>query len=350
MNRSDLHPYQRYCVDFVKEHQESMLILEMGLGKSVISLTAILDLMFDSFEVGKVLVIGPLRVANTVWPEECRKWEHASFLKMSVMTGSVENRIAALERNADVYVINRENVSWLVEYLESRKIPWPFDMVVIDELSSFKSRDSRRWQALRKVRQHIRRIVGLTGTPAGNGLLDLWAETYLIDRGERLGRFITRYRDIYFAPVSRNPYSGQVFSWAPRLGAEQEIVRKISDIAVSMKSLDYLDVPECILVDHFVEMDASEREVYDRMKKEMLLQLEGKTIDASNAAVLSNKLLQLANGAIYSEGGDAVPFHSRKLELLSDLIEQANGQNVLVAYWFRHDRERITEHLKKQGM
>lgn len=349
MNRADLHDYQRYCVDFVKEHPESMLILEMGLGKSVISLTAILDLMFDRFEVGRTLVIAPLRVANTVWPEERRKWEHASFLNMSVMTGDAKSRVAALRKNADVYVINRENVSWLVEYLESQKIPWPFDLVVIDELSSFKSRDSRRWQALRKVRPHISRMVGLTGTPAGNGLLDLWAETYLIDRGERLGRFISRYRDIYFSPGSRNPYSGQVFSWVPRPDAEQEIFRKISDIAVSMKSLDYLNMPECVLVDHPVEMDETERELYDRLKKEMILEMDGGTVDASNAAVLSGKLLQLANGAVYSDGGEMIPVHSRKLDMLSDLVEQANGQNVLIAYWFHHDRDRIVKHLTAQG-
>ncbi len=332
-----------------------------------------MQLMFDRFEVGKVLVIGPLRVCSSVWPEELKKWDGFEFLRMSVMVGDAKQRIAALNSPADVYVINRENVSWLVGYLESAKSPWPFDMVIIDELSSFKNRDSRRWQALRKVRHEIKRIVGLTGTPAGNGLMDLWAETYLIDRGERLGRFITRYRDIYFAPASKNPYTGQVYSYVPRPGAEEEIYRRISDITVSMKSLDYLDMPECVMVDHMVDMSDDEREAYDAMRKEMILELDGEVIDAANAAVLGGKLLQLANGAIYidkdsdtfshdpepqqyhperSEGSPSPGFitvHSRKLDMLEDLIEQANGQHVLVAYWFRHDRERILERLKERG-
>ena len=308
-----------------------------------------MQLMFDRFEVSKVLVIGPLRVCSSVWPEELKKWDGLDFLRMSVMVGDAKQRIAALNADADVYVINRENVSWLVEYLESAKRSWPFDMVIIDELSSFKSRDSRRWQALRKVRHQIQRIVGLTGTPAGNGLMDLWAETYLIDRGERLGRFITRYRDIYFAPASKNPYTGQVYSYVPRPGAEEEIYRRISDITVSMKSLDYLDMPECVMVDHMVDMSDGEREAYDAMRKEMILELDGEVIDAANAAVLGGKLLQLANGAIYTDDREVLRVHDRKLDMLEDLIEQANGQRVLVAYWFRHDRERILERLKERG-
>lgn len=227
MKRTDLHKYQKYCVDFLKSYPMAMLILEMGLGKSCISLTAILDLMFDSFDVGRVLVIAPLRVAKTVWPEERENWEHASFLKMSVMVGSAEQREAALHEKADIYVINRENVKWLVDYLEKKRIPWPFDMVVIDELSSFKNHQSQRWKALRKVRPKIKRIVGLTGTPASNGLMDLWAETALIDNGERLGRFIGRYREAYFKAAGMNPYTGVVFNYVPLPGAEEAIYSKI---------------------------------------------------------------------------------------------------------------------------
>ena len=308
-----------------------------------------MDLMFDSFEVSKVLVIGPLRVCNSVWPEERLKWDGMDFLRMSVMTGSAKQREAAMRVPADIYVINRENVRWLVEYLEKRKIPWPFDMVVVDELSSFKNHQSQRWKALRKVRPRIKRIVGLTGTPASNGLMDLWAETFLIDRGERLGRFIGRYRESFFRPSGMNPYTGVVYNYEPLPGAEEEIYERISDIAVSMKALDYLDMPEFIPVTHEVEMDRSERKIYDEMKKELLVSVEGEEIDAANAAALSGKLLQMSNGAVYGEEGRSVRIHDRKLLMLEDLIEQANGQNVLVAYWYQHDHERIREYLTELG-
>ena len=349
MNRTDLHEYQDFCVEFLKTHPEAMLILEMGLGKSAISLTAILDLMFDSFEVGKVLVIAPLRVAKTVWPEERETWEHASFLQMSVMVGSAKQREAALHTPADIYVINRENVKWLTDYLEKHKIPWPFDMVVIDELSSFKNHQSQRWKALRKVRPKIKRIVGLTGTPAGNGLMDLWAETCLIDGGERLGRFIGRYREAYFKAAGMNPYTGVVYSYVPLPGAEEAIYSRISDITVSMKALDYLKMPDQVMVNHYVDMDETERAAYDSMKNELLVQMDGDTIDAANAAVLSGKLLQMANGAIYNDQKEMKVLHDKKLEMLGDLIEQANGQNVLVAYWFQHDHQRIAEYLSNLG-
>ena len=349
MERTDLHEYQNYCVDFLKTHPEAMLILEMGLGKSCISLTAILDLMFDSFDVSKVLVIAPLRVAKTVWPEERDSWEHAQFLTMSVMVGSAKQREAALQTSADVYVINRENVKWLVDYLEKHHISWPFDMVVIDELSSFKNHQSQRWKALRKVRPQIKRMVGLTGTPASNGLLDLWAETYLIDNGQRLGRFIGRYREAYFKATGMNPYTGVVFNYVPLPGAEEKIYSRISDITVSMKALDYLDMPEFVPVIHKVEMAPGERKLYEEMKKDLLVSVEGEEIDAANAAVLSGKLLQLANGAIYTDDREIVPVHDQKLLMLEDLVEQANGQNVLVAYWFQHDHERIVVHLTEKG-
>ena len=349
MKRCDLHEYQNYCVEYLKTHPEAMLFLSMGLGKSVTALTAILDLMFDSFDVGKVLVIAPLRVAKTVWPEERDTWEHANFLKMSVIVGSAKQREAAMRVPADIYVINRENVKWLVDYLEKRRIPWPFDMVVIDELSSFKNHQSQRWKALRKVRPQIKRLVGLTGTPASNGLMDLWAEAFLVDKGARLGRFITRYREAYFKPAGMNPYNGVVYNYEPLPGAEEAIYSKISDITVSMKALDYLDMPKQVMVNHYVDMEPQERKLYDDMKKQLLVEVDGEEIDAANAAVLSGKLLQMANGAIYNDERQMRIIHNRKLEMLGDLIEQANGQNVLVAYWYQHDHERIQEYLTDLG-
>lgn len=349
MKREQLHEYQQYCVSFVKDHPESLLILEMGLGKTAVSLTAILDLMFDRFEVGKVLIVAPLRVAKNVWPEERDSWEHTKFLQMSVMVGSAKQREAAFWAPADVYVINRENTKWLIDYLEKHHIPWPFDMVILDELSSFKNHQSQRWKALRKVRPKIKRMVGLTGTPASNGLMDLWAEVFLIDKGQRLGRFIGRYREAYFRPAGMNPYTGVVFNYQPLPGAEEAIYSRISDIAVSMKALDYLDMPDYVSVTHPVDMDESDRELYDEMRKELLVEVDGECIDAANAAVLSGKLLQMANGAIYNEDREVREIHKQKLFMLEDLIEQANGQNVLIAYWYQHDHSRIMEHLTEKG-
>ena len=311
----------------------------------MITLSAILNLMFDRFEVSKVLVIGPLRVCSSVWPEERKKWDGLDFLRMSVIIGDAKQRAAALRSPADVYVINRENVKWLTDYLEKHNMPWPFDMVVIDELSSFKNHQSQRWRALRKVRPYIRRIVGLTGTPAGNGLMDLWAETYLIDNGQRLGRFIGRYREAYFKPASMNPHTGQVFTYAPRPGAEELIYGKIADISVSMKAGDFLDMPDCVTVTHTVELEVAERKLYDRMKDELFVSLDGEPIEAANAAVLYGKLLQLSSGAIYNAEREVLPVHDRKLDALEELIEEANGQNVLIAYWFQHDRDRIRKRL-----
>ena len=341
----------------------------------MISLTAIADLMFDRFEIGKTLVIAPLRVARTVWPEEWKKWDGLDFLRMSVMVGDAKQRAAALRKEADVYVINRDNLKWLTDYLEKHQMIWPFDMVVIDELSSFKNHESQRWRALRKVRPFIRRIVGLTGTPASNGLMDLWAEVYLIDKGERLGPFIRRYREAYFKPVGQNPYTGVVYNYIPRPGAEEQIYRKISDISVSMRGKDYLEMPERIENRVEVQMDDRERGIYDRMKRELIVQVEGREIDAVNAGALVGKLCQMANGAVYTgdlgrdsgverrtgrwgqgnpahpvggpgspvPAGPSVKIHDRKLDALEDLIEGANGKPLLVAYWFRHDLERMKE-------
>ena len=304
-----------------------------------------MDLMFDSFDVGKALIIGPLRVARDVWPAELKKWDGFDFLRMSVITGDAKERTAAVMKAADVYVINRENVKWLVDYMEKRRIPWPFDMVVIDELSSFKNHQSQRWKALRKVRPRIKRMLGLTGTPASNGLMDLWAEVFLIDKGERLGRFIGQYRGAYFYPGKMNPYTGIVYNYTPIPGAEERIYSRISDITVSMKALDYLDMRDYVPVTHTVSMEPAERKLYEQMKADLLVHVKGEEIDAANAAVLSGKLLQMANGAIYNDAGEMAQIHDKKLDMLEDLIEQANGQNVLIAYWFRHDHERIMERL-----
>ena len=305
--------------------------------------------MFDSFEVGKTLVIGPLRVARDVWPAELKKWDGFDFLRMSVIVGDAKARAAAIMKPADVYVVNRENVKWLVEYFEKKRVPWPFDMVVIDELSSFKNHQSQRWKALRKVRPRIRRIVGLTGTPASNGLMDLWAEVFLIDKGERLGRFIGQYRNAYFKAGAMNPYTGVVYNYVPLRGVEDRIYERISDITVSMKAVDYLAMPDYVPVTHEVEMSPKEMALYERMKAELVVSIDGENIDAANAAVLSGKLLQMANGAIYTDDGGMIPIHERKLDMLEDLIEQANGQNVLIAYWYRHDHSRIMERLTALG-
>lgn len=327
----------------------------------MISLTAIDQLMFDRFEVSRVLVVAPLRVARSVWPEEQARWDHLSLLRLSVLAGTEKQRIAALNASADVYIINRENVRWLVEYLDRSHTPWPFDMVVLDELSSFKNHQSQRWRALRRVRSRVSRVVGLTGTPAGNGLMDLWAETYLVDRGERLGGFIGRYRETFFTPQGMNPYSGVVFNYVPRPGAEQEIYRRISDITVSMKAKDYLAMPDCLSVRHTAVLSPKELLMYEEMKQDLLLRLrerqEGEgpdvlpdqIVSAANAAALSGKLLQMASGAVYNDAGTPVVLHDKKLEILQELLEEANGQSVLIAYWFRHDLQRLQTFLSGLG-
>ena len=349
--REQMHSYQNYCVKFIEEHPEALLILEMGLGKTIISLTAIKDLMYDEFAVQKTLVIAPLRVARDVWPQEKDLWNHTKDLRMSVMIGSVKERVIALKAEADIYVINRENVKWLVDFFEQHHTPWPFDCVVVDELSSFKNYKSQRYKALRKARPYIKRIWGLTGTPASNGLLDLWGEVAIIDQGKRLGRFIGRYREAYFRPGGMNPYTGVVYNYVPLPGAEEAIYKKISDISVSMKAKDFLpDLPKCVTVNHMVEMSPAEKKLYESLRKDLVLTVDGDEIDAANAAVLSGRLLEMANGAVYNEDHEVIRIHDRKLEMLSDLIEEAVGQNVLIAYWYQHDRSRIKEYLKEQGI
>ncbi|MFR4582320.1 SNF2-related protein [Clostridium cadaveris] len=330
------HKYQTYATNFILKHPIAAVFLEMGLGKSVITLTAIFDLCLDSFEIGKVLVIAPLRVARDTWPAEINKWEHLKGLEYSVAIGTEQERLAALRKPASVYLINRENVDWLVN---KSGIPFNYDMVVIDELSSFKSYGAKRFKSLLKVRPRAKRIVGLTGTPSSNGLMDLWAEFRILDMGKRLGRYITHYRNSFFTPDKRNQQI--VFSYKPLPGAEDAIYRLISDITISMKSVDFLKMPECVINEVSVYLNDKEQSVYDHFREEMVLELANEEIDAMNAAVLSSKLLQMANGAVYDDDRNTHIIHDRKLDALEDLIEGANGKPVLIAYWYNHDLERI---------
>ena len=336
------HDYQTYATQFVLTHPAAAVFLDCGLGKSVITLTALFDLCLDSFEIRKVLVIAPLRVARDTWPSELRKWDHLKGLIWSVAVGTESERKAALRQDAFVYIINRENVQWLIE---QSGLPFDYDMIVVDELSGFKSWQAKRFRSLLKVRPSVKRIVGLTGTPSSNGLMDLWAEYRLLDMGKRLGRYITHYRTRYFAPDRRN---GQVvFSYKPLPGTEEQIYSAISDITISMKAADHLKMPELVLNEVSVSLSDKEREIYDAMRRELVVSLGEEEIDAVNAAALANKLSQMANGAVYGEDGRFFTIHDRKLDALEDLIEAANGKPVLVAYWFKHDLERIEERLRK---
>ena len=336
------HEYQRYATEYIEAHPVAAVLLDMGLGKTSITLTALNNLLFDSFKVRRILVIAPLRVARNTWGAEIEKWDHLKGLRYSVAVGTETERMAALRKKADIYLINRENVQWLIS---ESGIPFDFDMVVVDELSSFKNHQTKRFRALMKVRPKVKRIVGLTGTPSSNGLMDLWAEFRLLDMGERLGRFIGQYRTSYFRPDKQN---GQVvFSYKPLPGAEKQIYGKISDITISMKSTDHLQMPELINSRYTVYLSEKEDSHYADLKKDLVLQLPDGEITAANAASLSGKLSQMANGAVYTDAGETVAIHERKLDALEDIIEAANGKPVLVAYWFRHDLERITERLHK---
>ena len=339
------HEYQSFATNYIEHHPISALLIDMGLGKTVITLTALFDLLFDSFEIHKVLVVAPLRVGLISWPDELKKWEHLHFLKSSIVIGTEMERLRALKAKADIYIINRENLEWLVA---KSGYKFDFDTVVIDELSSFKNGRSKRHKALMTVRPYVKRIIGLTGTPAGNGLMDLWAEFKCLDYGSRLGRFITRYREEYFLPDKRNGMV--VFSYKPQAGAEARIYSKISDITISMKAIDHLKMPDLIEVERAVELDEHEISLYKELVEEMVLELKDKEITSANAAVLTGKLLQIANGAIYSDSGEIVEIHDRKLDELEDIIEAANGKPLLVAYWFKHDLDRIKKRLDKLGV
>lgn len=336
------HEYQKYATEYIETHPVAAVLLSMGLGKTSITLTALNDLLFDRFEIHKAIVIAPLRVARDTWPAEIEKWDHLGGLIYSVAVGTEAERRAALRRQADIYIINRENVQWLVE---ASGVPFDYDMVVVDELSSFKNHQSKRFRAMMKVRPKVGRIVGLTGTPSSNGLMDLWAEFKLLDMGQRLGRFIGQYRTRFFLPDKRN---GQVvFSYKPLPGAEEQIYRLISDITISMKSTDYLQMPQFVASGYEVYLSEEEVQRYVTFKRDLLLSLPDGEITAANAAALSGKLSQMANGAVYTDSGEIIVIHDRKLDALEDIIESMGGKPLLVAYWFRHDLERITGRLHK---
>ena len=330
------HSYQEYAIRYIETHPISALLIDMGLGKTSITLTAIRNLLFDSFEVCKVLVIAPLRVAKNTWTDEIKKWEHLSTLTYSLIVGNENERLSALNEKADIYIINRENIDWLVN---KSRYKFDFDMVVIDELSSFKNHQSKRFKSFMKVRPLVKRIVGLTGTPSSNGLMDLFAEFKILDMGKRLGYFIGQYRNTYFKPDKMN--GPIVYSYKPLPNAENAIYEKISDITVSMKANEYLKMPEILTSNYVVELSNSEKNQYDEMKKSLVLEITDGEITASNAASLSNKLCQLSNGAIYDDEQNIVEIHDRKLEALEDIIESMNGKPLLIAYWYRHDLERI---------
>lgn len=334
------HDYQKYATEFIESHPIAAVILQMGLGKTVCTLTAIEHLIYDTFEVSKVLIVAPLRVAKVTWSDEIDKWDHLSHLTYSVAVGSEKERLSELKKKADLYMINRENLQWLIE---KSGLPFDYDMVVLDELSSFKSWQSKRFRAFMKVRPKVQRVVGLTGTPSSNGLMDLFAEFKCLDMGERLGRFITQYRNSFFIPDRMN---GQVvYSYKLRPFAEEEIYRRIGDITISMKALDHLKMPELIENRYPVYMDDGEKQQYEAMKKDLILPyLENEAITAANAAALSGKLCQMANGAVYSDEGSVAHIHDRKLDALEDIIEAAQGP-ILLCYWFKHDLERITRKL-----
>ena len=335
------HNYQSYASQFLIDHSAAGLFLDMGCGKSVITLTALNELAYDYFEISKVLVIAPKRVAESTWRNEIEKWEHLKDMSYSIVIGGREQREKALKQKALLYIINRENVQWLVENYK-----WDFDTVVIDELSSFKSNKAARFKALKKVRPKLKRIIGLTGTPAPNSLMDLWSEIYLLDMGQRFGRYIGGFRERFFTPDKRNQQI--VFSYKPRAGAEEKIYELISDICVSMKAADNLKMPELIMNSVEVEMNGREKKIYDKFKSDMILSLDGKELDAVNAAALSNKLLQMANGAVYDDEKAVIEIHDRKLDALEDLIEAANGKPVLVAYWYKHDKDRIMKRFQAE--
>lgn len=335
------HNYQNYAKDFILAHKVSALFLDCGLGKTITTLTAINELMYDSFEISKVLIIAPLRVAQSTWKEEIEKWDHLNLLRYSIAVGDEKERLKALKQNSDIYIINRENVDWLVT---KSGMDFNFNMLIIDELSSFKSHTSKRFKSLLKIRPYFERVVGLTGTPSSNGLMDLWAEFRVLDLGERLGRYITHYRNEYFLPDKRN--GTVIFSYKPQPNAEERIYRRLADITISMKSTEYLKMPELILNELEINLDEEDQMKYKKFKKEMVMTIQEKEIDAINAASLSNKLIQLANGSIYDADKKFYEIHNKKLDKLEEIIESANGKPVLVAYWFKADKERIEKRFK----
>lgn len=342
--RFNPHSYQKYAINFITHNPITAVLLDMGMGKTAITLMAIDYLMYEYFEIVKVLVICPLRVTRT-WRDEVDKWEQLSGYRLSIVTGSAAQRKKALEADADIYIINRENVPWLVE---KSGVPFSFDMVVVDELSSFKNHQTARHKALMKIRPLIKRIVGLTGTPASQGLMDLFAEFKVLDMGQRLGRFIGSFRLNYFRPDKVN--GNIVYSYKLLPGAEERIYEKIQDITISMKAVDFLDMPELINTEYPVYLEEKEQKEYESLKKDLILSIPEHEVTAANAASLVNKLSQMANGAVYTDEGEIVTFHDKKLDALEDIIESANGKPLLVAYWFKHDYTRIVDRLERIGV
>lgn len=330
------HEYQQFCIDFLLDHPAAGLFLKPGMGKTSIALTAADRLLYDRFEVSKVLVIAPLRVADDTWSRESEKWDHLRHLRISKVLGSAKQRRTALARSADVYCINRENVEWLVKYYG---MGWPFDLVIVDELSSFRNPSARRFKALRKVRPLVKYLWGLTGTPRPRSLLDLWAQVYLLDQGERLGRTYTEYRNRYFTPGRQNGYV--IYEWRPRPGAEDQVYSLISDICISLETKGNVQMPELVQTPRPVVLSPAARALYESMERDAILELAGEVIDAGSAAAVNGKLLQIAGGAVYDEDHVAHELHTDKLDALEDILEEANGEPVLVAYRYQHERDRI---------
>lgn len=337
------HDYQRYATEYIESHPEAAVFLDMGLGKTSITLTALNNLLFDYFDVQRILVVAPLRVARNTWSDEIEKWEHLHNLTFAIAVGTEKERLEALRKQADITMINRENLQWLIEKSGQ---PFEFDMIVIDELSSFKNHQAKRFKSLMKVRPKVKRIVGLTGTPSSNGLMDLFAEFKILDMGMRLGRFIGQYRNTYFKPDKVN--GPIVYSYKPLPGAEDAIYEKISDITISMKASDHLKMPELVNTKYVVHLSEKEKKKYEDMKAELVLALPEGEITAANAASLSGKLSQMANGAVYADDESILPIHDRKLDALEDIIESANGKPILIAYWFKHDLMRIEQRLTEK--
>lgn len=339
------YPYQQYCINRIITDPYLGLFLDMGLGKTVITLTGLHSLKYYYWQIRKVLIIAPKKVAESTWSKEADKWEHLKNLRISVVLGTAKQRLTALNADADIYIINRENTQWLVEYYGHN---WPFDVVVLDESSSFKNHQAKRFKALKAIRPRINRIIELTGTPSPHGLTDLWAQIFLLDGGKRLGRTISVYRDMFFVPDKRNQTT--IFSYAPKEGADEEIYRLISDICISMKAEDYLELPDLIYEDIPVKLDAKAQKAYQQMERDMLLEVDDDLVTATTAATLTGKLLQLCNGAVYDEDGSVVPVHDCKLEVFMETIEQLNGQHALVFYYYQHDKDRILVALEKTGL
>ena len=339
------HSYQQYCIDSIIYNKAIGLFLDMGLGKTVVTLTAIHELRFNRWEIAKPLIIAPKKVAEATWSTEAAKWDHTKNMRIVKILGTSAQRMRALATPGDVYVTNRENTQWIVNHFRN---DWPFDMVVLDESSSFKNSTSKRFKAMRLVRSRIKKIVELTGTPASNGLEDLWAQVYLLDGGARLGPTLSAYRDKYFIPGRRNQTT--IFDYKPKDGSFEMIKQAISDICISMKAADYLTLPDVLVNDIPVALDSKARRAYMQLEAELLLQVDDNTITAGSAGVLTGKLLQLCNGAIYDEDKNTVPIHDCKIEAFMELIEQLNGNHAFVLYNFQHDRERLLNALAKTNL